>query len=105
MLYCLSQEHILNIKNKFVGLFFIESEQMIVMHSSFVIIVLGLNLAAATPAEEQYRNFSSVFPIVCIPDGCIEGRAMNGYLIDEFQAFFNIPYAEPPIGDLRFAVS
>lgn len=78
---------------------------MAVMHVFPFIVFLGLKVAASSPAEEPYTNYSSVFPIVCISDGCIEGRAMNGYLIDEYQAFFNIPYAEPPVGDLRFAVS
>lgn len=81
---------------------------MVAMHLLLLIIFLGLNVAAASrPKEEElsYNNYSSAFPIVCISDGCIEGRAMNGYLIEECQAFFNIPYAEPPIGNLRFAVS
>lgn len=50
-------------------------------------------------------NFTSVFPIVCTKSGCVEGIAKTGYQVDEFEAFFGIPYAEPPIGNLRFAVS
>lgn len=50
-------------------------------------------------------NFTSVFPIVCTVDGCIEGRATPGYQIDEYESFFGIPYAEAPVGKLRFAVS
>lgn len=49
-------------------------------------------------------NFTSIFPIVCTEDGCIEGRATPGYQIDEYESFFGIPYAEPPVGKLRFAV-
>lgn len=49
-------------------------------------------------------NFTSIFPIVCTEDGCIEGRATNGYQIEEYESFFGIPYAEPPVGKLRFAV-
>lgn len=49
-------------------------------------------------------NFTSVFPIVCIADGCIEGRATPGFQIDEYESFFGIPYAEPPVGKFRFAV-
>lgn len=51
------------------------------------------------------ENFTSAFPIVCTQNGCIEGVAQPGYQIDEYEAFFGIPYAEPPVGDLRFAVS
>lgn len=59
--------------------------------------------AATQPLTED--NFTSIFPIVCTEDGCIEGRATPGYQIDEYESFFGIPYAEPPVGKLRFAVS
>lgn len=55
------------------------------------------------PLTEE--NFTSVFPIVCTADGCIEGRATPGYQIEEYESFFGIPYAEAPVGKLRFAVS
>lgn len=57
----------------------------------------------STPLTED--NFTSVFPIVCTSDGCVEGRATPGYQIDEYESFFGIPYAEAPVGKLRFAVS
>lgn len=56
----------------------------------------------SSPLTED--NFTSVFPIVCTFDGCVEGRATPGFQIDEYESFFGIPYAEPPIGKLRFAV-
>lgn len=59
-------------------------------------------LASENKTEE---NFTSAFPIVCTDSGCVEGIAKPGYQTDEYEAFFGIPYAEPPIGDLRFAVS
>lgn len=63
----------------------------------------GVEAFADLPLTED--NFTSVFPIVCIADGgCIEGRATPGFSIDEYESFFAIPYAEPPVGKLRFAV-
>jgi acetylcholinesterase len=40
--------------------------------------------------------------IVEIDDGKIEGTKLQSRLDKTFLAFFKIPYAEPPIGDLRF---
>lgn len=76
------------------------------------VVALAICLSAA-PAFAAYQphlnlsegNFSSVFPIVCTKSGCVEGVAKTGYQVDEFEAFYGIPYAEPPIGALRFAVS
>lgn len=53
-------------------------------------------------AEDGY---TSPFPVVCVANGCIEGIAQTGYLIESFEAFLGVPYAEPPIGNLRFSVS
>lgn len=47
------------------------------------------------PVSESEHNLT-----VCIADGCIQGK------VDEsFEAFIGIPFAEPPLGNLRFAVS
>lgn len=40
--------------------------------------------------------------IVVIDDGSIEGTIMTSRLGENFHAFLRIPYAEPPIGNLRF---
>lgn len=45
-------------------------------------------------------------PIVCTNNGCIQGTTIPATNVDNsFEAFYAIPYAEPPVGDLRFAVS
>lgn len=44
-------------------------------------------------------------PIVCIRNGCVKGITLPSYQTESFEAFLGIPYAEPPIGKLRFAVS
>lgn len=46
--------------------------------------------------------FLSNCEIVEIEDGKIEGRVMQSRLGQDFFAFHRIPYAEAPIGDLRF---
>lgn len=40
--------------------------------------------------------------IVVIDDGSIDGTVMTSRLGEDFHAFLRIPYAEPPIGNLRF---
>lgn len=78
----------------------------------FICILANIGLTIATSSTRlrpqinlTEDNFTSVFPIVCTYSGCVEGIAKTGFQIDEFEAFFGIPYAEPPVGDLRFAVS
>lgn len=44
-------------------------------------------------------------PRVCIDDGCLRGTFMKGYQAGPFEAFIGIPFAKPPVGQLRFAVS
>ncbi|XP_075165627.1 juvenile hormone esterase-like [Haematobia irritans] len=42
-------------------------------------------------------------PLVCPRDvGCIRGTFMPGYRIESFEAFMGIPFALPPLGELRF---
>ncbi|EDW74344.1 uncharacterized protein Dwil_GK21864 [Drosophila willistoni] len=42
--------------------------------------------------------------VVCPPNvGCLRGTYMKGYQVEKFQAFMGIPYALPPLGELRFS--
>lgn len=88
--------------------------QVIKVASLLLVLAVLVNLSTAQndgdstlPPEDQLTedNYTSAFPIVCTQNGCIEGVAQPGYQIAEYEAFFGIPYAEPPVGDLRFAVS
>ncbi|KAH8314429.1 hypothetical protein KR059_006557, partial [Drosophila kikkawai] len=41
---------------------------------------------------------------VCPPSvGCVKGVNLKGYQSEQFEAYMGIPYALPPIGDLRFS--
>lgn len=43
---------------------------------------------------------------VCPPSvGCVKGVHLKGYQSERFEAYMGIPYALPPLGELRFSVS
>uniref|UniRef100_A0A7G3ABS3 Carboxylic ester hydrolase n=1 Tax=Lutzomyia longipalpis TaxID=7200 RepID=A0A7G3ABS3_LUTLO len=43
-------------------------------------------------------------PLVCIRENqCLSGKTMSGTKSKKFDAFFGIPYAKPPMGNLRFS--
>lgn len=86
-----------------VGLSNASNPTVISSSSTPITSLSSVESLASPPLTED--NFTSVFPIVCISDGCVEGRATPGFQIDEYESFFGIPYAEPPVGKLRFAVS
>lgn len=44
-------------------------------------------------------------PIVEIPQGLLRGSVDTDRNGNDFYKFMNVPYAQPPIGDLRFKVS
>uniref|UniRef100_B4MQF1 GK21860 n=1 Tax=Drosophila willistoni TaxID=7260 RepID=B4MQF1_DROWI len=62
----------------------------------WTVLYLSLYLAFISAAQDEDL-------IVCPPKvGCLRGTTMNGYQNGPFEAFMGIPYAEPPLGALRF---
>lgn len=43
-------------------------------------------------------------PMVCFEKGCVRGKTFKGN-VKEFDGFLGIPYAKPPVGELRLKVS
>lgn len=43
-------------------------------------------------------------PIISIADGSIRGEKLNSVRGGSYYSFKGIPYAKPPVGDLRFKV-
>ncbi|EDS32205.1 gut esterase 1 [Culex quinquefasciatus] len=41
-------------------------------------------------------------PRTCIQDGCLQGKYLDGFEGDQFEAYLGIPFAKPPLGKLRF---
>lgn len=86
-----------------------------VQHVLFAVLSLA---AIGTAPVHAYNNASSAIvsefpeyakyppkPLVCIANGCLIGTDKNGLENAQFEAFFGIPYAKPPLGKLRFKVS
>lgn len=44
-------------------------------------------------------------PVVNVEQGRLQGTVRNGHNGQKFYSFQGIPYAEPPVGELRFKVS
>lgn len=65
-----------------------------------ILLVVGTTLGRATLAI-THKGL-----IVCGNSlGCLKGVYMPGYQIKRFEAYLGIPYALPPVGELRFSVS
>jgi carboxylesterase type B len=61
----------------------------------FVIVVVRGNCAFSVDKTD---------PVVCLEKGCVRGKIFEGHL-KQFEGFLGIPYAQPPINELRLKVS
>nr|XP_013119518.1 unnamed protein product [Stomoxys calcitrans] len=68
-------------------------------------LAYALSQALTTPSyDSSGYEYKPPQPKVCSPyAGCMLGKLMPGYRIENFEAFLGIPYAYPPIGELRFS--
>lgn len=68
---------------------------------SQILVILSVTISIpftyCVPVSDSERNLT-----ICIDNGCLQGKTME---VDGYDAFLGIPFAEPPIGNLRFAVS
>ncbi|KAL7737528.1 hypothetical protein ACLKA6_007655 [Drosophila palustris] len=68
------------------------------IHPGNALVLLLLTLLSATTLALIDKSL-----IVCGSNlGCLKGIHMPGYQIKRFEAFLGIPYALPPVGELRF---
>ncbi|XP_036332564.1 esterase SG1-like [Rhagoletis pomonella] len=64
------------------------------MHNRLIIILIFYLNVATTKADA---------PEICIDSlGCIEGIYEPGNEVERYAAFYGVPFAKPPIGELRF---
>jgi para-nitrobenzyl esterase len=63
-----------------------------------ILTVLALSYAASAGAEDLFANIKSGKPVaVKISDGELQGYEANGV-----RSYLGIPFAAPPVGDLRW---
>jgi hypothetical protein len=62
----------------------------------FLSAIVNIALALESPNEN---------PTVTIQDGTLVGIPMRTWMGRQISAFMNIPFAAPPINELRFMVS
>ncbi|TKY90404.1 hypothetical protein EX895_000402 [Sporisorium graminicola] len=64
------------------------------------LLALFVSAAAALPQAAYKAEYASSQPTVKIHQGTVQGVVDQGYRLEQF---FGIPFAKPPVGELRFA--
>lgn len=77
------------------------STQCVVIALVVACFVISVSSSGEFPEYPKYLPS----PLVCIADGCIIGTERDGLDGSQYEAFFGIPYARPPVEKLRFRVS
>lgn len=70
------------------------------MRTSLILIIVSVTISIPINClhlSESGRNLT-----ICISNGCLEGKQVDE---GSYEAFLGIPFAEPPLGRLRFSVS
>ncbi|XP_054737010.1 juvenile hormone esterase-like [Anastrepha obliqua] len=68
------------------------------------ITTISTTMTNKSCAEQSIDMIKMDTTRVCGHDmGCLQGKYMTGFQTKRFQAFLGIPYALPPVGELRFA--
>lgn len=69
-----------------------------------ILVSIGVILGLISHTSGQRVNNSQIFRTVSIPDlGKVKGKIFKSIWTERpFLQFFDVPYAEPPIGELRF---